>query len=109
MPENSGKYILKDPVTFDGKTYTEVTLRTPRVRELRALDDYPGNTNKTIAVLSKLSGIPIGAFDEMLQWDFEGLLDLLTNLREARLPPTGESSSDGSPIVSISSRARSTE
>jgi hypothetical protein len=102
MPERTASLVLADPVTFDGQTYTEIRLRTPRGREIREIAEYVTDTDKQFAMLSKLSGVPIGVFDEMLWPDLDALNDLLSEVM-SKVPRTPSKSSDGLRIVSDSS------
>jgi hypothetical protein len=107
MPERRETYTLIDPVTFDGSTYTQITMRTPRGKDLRQMGEYVTPEDKAFAMLAALSGVPIGVFDEMLQPDIDALADLLTKMK-AKVPTKLKTSSDGSHIVSISNQAKST-
>jgi hypothetical protein len=107
MPERSETYTLDDPITFEGVTYTQITLRTPKGRDLREMGEYVTEEDKAFAMMAKLSGLPIGVFDEMLQPDIEGLADCLKRINK-RVPRTRPTSSGGSPTVTTFQPVKST-
>lgn len=72
---------LEFPLTFEGKSITEISLRRPLVRDLRALDkarkDDAGELAHGIAMISQLAGLPVSVLDEMDAGDFATVSDVL--------------------------------
>jgi len=56
---------LEYPFKLDGQEYTEVTLRRPLTRDMRAVDHVPTDQEKTITMVSNLGEIPPNAVDEI--------------------------------------------
>jgi hypothetical protein len=65
---------LSQPFSVAGKMLTEVTLRRPKVKDLRAMDRAKGDDNSEvmqgIVMAAVLCGLPVEAIDEMDAVDF---------------------------------------
>jgi hypothetical protein len=92
-------HTLLEPVTirFKGpagereETITEVQLRRPKGKDIRAMDRAEGDIGKTMALLARVSGLEPSVLDEMDGADVVALLELVAGF----LPngqPTGEGS-----------------
>lgn len=67
-------YKLKKPVEHGGKTYNEITFAEQmKVKDFAAADLFKGGTEKSIAMLASMSGVPIPVFKNL---DFADWLDL---------------------------------
>ncbi len=64
---------LDDPVEHDGKTYTTLTLRKMKARDLVAGDLVTGQTRKAFAIFASMAGVPIQVIEELEVDDFEKL------------------------------------
>ncbi len=56
---------LKQPVTVDGRTITQITLRAPKGRDWRMHGAKPEGAERTLALLVDLSQETAAVFDEM--------------------------------------------
>lgn len=72
---------LSQPFRVGEKTITEVTVRRPRVRDLRAMEKMrePGGTelDHGIAMAAALCDLPMEAMDEMDAADFAAISEVL--------------------------------
>ena len=83
------------PVSVDGDTFTEISIRRPKVRDLRTLEEATqGKTSQLdqgAALLSLLAGIPEAAVEEMDATDFARASEVIAGFFEgARVPAAGE-------------------
>ncbi len=74
---------LSHPLTVGDKTIAEVTIRRPRVRDLRALERArePGmnEMDQSIAMAAALCQIPAEAMDDMDATDFAAISEVITS------------------------------
>ena len=82
------------PVFIDGSTITELSIRRPKVRDLRALEEAtqvkPSQLDQGAALLSLLAGIPEAAVEEMDATDFARASEVIAGFFEgARVPAAG--------------------
>ena len=72
---------LVRPLNVDGQMITEVTIRRPKVRDLRAMEKTrePGFTelDQGIAMAAALCDLPLAAMDEMDASDFAAISEVL--------------------------------
>lgn len=72
---------LSRPFKAGDRTITEVTIRRPRVRDLRAMEKMrePGGTelDQGIAMAAALCDLPLDAMDEMDAADFASISEVL--------------------------------
>ena len=86
--------VLGIPVSVDGNTITEITIRRPKVRDLRALEEATqvksSQLDQGAALLSLLAGIPEAAVEEMDATDFARASEVIAGFFEgARVPAVG--------------------
>ena len=86
--------VLGVPVSIDGSTITEISIRRPKVRDLRALEEVtlgkPSQLDQGAALLSLLAGIPEAAVEEMDATDFARASEVIAGFFEgARVPAAG--------------------
>lgn len=72
---------LVRPIRVENRMITEVTVRRPKVRDLRALERArePGGTelDQGIAMAAALCDLPVEAMDEMDATDFAAISEVL--------------------------------
>ena len=61
---------LEHPIEVDGVMTDTLKLRRPKVRDIKMMDQYPGDVEKSIYLLSALCEIPPDAVEEMDANDF---------------------------------------
>jgi len=86
--------VLSVPVTVEGETITELSIRRPKVRDLRTLEEAtqvkPSQLDQGAALLSLLAGIPEAAVEEMDATDFARASEVIAGFFEgAKVPPAG--------------------
>lgn len=92
-------YALLQPVTIKFKgpsgereeVITEVQLRRPKGKDIRAMDRVEGDIGKTMALLSRVSDLDPSVLDEMDGADVVELLE-----RVAGFLPSGQPTGEGS-------------
>lgn len=62
---------LDYPFTFEGVEYTELTLRRPKLRDIKKSETAKGNMNKGTKMLADLAEMDPRAIDEMDMEDFK--------------------------------------
>jgi hypothetical protein len=69
------------PIKVEDRMITEVAIRRPKVRDLRAMEKMrePGSTelDQSIAMTAVLCDLPMGAMDEMDAADFASISEVL--------------------------------
>ena len=72
---------LTRPIRIEERMITEVTIRRPKVRDLRAMEKMrdPGGTelDQGIAMAATLCDLPLEAMDEMDAVDFAAISEVL--------------------------------
>lgn len=68
---------LTSPFTFDGKTYNEVTVNNPKVRDLRLLDQDGKDVEKSITLASALTGLPDLVIEEISGYDWQKIQEAI--------------------------------
>lgn len=66
---------LKHPITVDGQEVTEVTLRRPKVRDLKAIEGVKSDMEKSIKLVSNLTQMKPAAVEELDAEDFTAISD----------------------------------
>ncbi|MBV5272502.1 MAG: phage tail assembly protein [Lamprocystis purpurea] len=80
---------LEYAIEAHGETLSQLTLRRPRVRDLRLLDEAKGDVGKTAALIGALAGLTPREVDQLDAGDFTRLgLAVADFLPGAQ--PTGE-------------------
>lgn len=78
---------LAFPLEIDGKTISEISLRRPKVKDLRAMDRarQPGASelDQGIVMASTLCGLPLTAMDDMDAGDFAGVSEAVSRFLTA--------------------------
>ena len=85
---------LAVPLTVDGNTLTELALRRPKVRDLRALEEATGDKSTQLdqgaVLVALLAGIPETVVEEMDAADFARASEVIGGFFEvAREPKIG--------------------
>jgi hypothetical protein len=86
--------MLGVPLVVEGETITELSIRRPKVRDLRVLEEVtqgkPSQLDQGAALLSLLAGIPEAAVEEMDATDFARASEVIAGFFEgARVPAAG--------------------
>lgn len=72
---------LRQPINVGGDQVSEVTIRRPKVKDLRALDlaRAPGASemDQAIAMAATLGDLPLEAMDEMDAGDFAAISEIV--------------------------------
>lgn len=63
--------LLDSPVEYQGKTYTSLTFRKIKAKDLVASDLVDGEVRKSIAIFASNAGVPMGVIEELDLADFE--------------------------------------
>ncbi|MDN2578952.1 phage tail assembly protein [Aquibium sp. ELW1220] len=83
---------LREPIEHDGMVIAEVTVRSPKVRDLRAIDVEAGKDatefDKGIVMASLLTGIPVEAVEEMGASDFAAVSEAVAGFMQAGAAPS---------------------
>lgn len=66
-------FTLESPVEHDGQTYTTLTLRKMKAKDLVAADLVNGNLRKSLAIFASMAGVPIMVMEELDTDDFNRL------------------------------------
>ncbi|MEI7601756.1 MAG: phage tail assembly protein [Aestuariivirga sp.] len=78
---DTARVTLACPLQIEGRMVTEVTIRRPKVRDLRALEKgrEPGFTelDQGIAMAAALCDLPLATMDEMDAGDFAAISEVL--------------------------------
>ena len=66
--------VLSEPIAWEGRKITELSLRRPKVRDLRTMEETattrPGQLDQGAAMVALLTGLPEGAVEELDAADF---------------------------------------
>jgi len=83
---------LSEPIVIGGQKITEVALRRPKVKDLRALDHLDVNANdlaRGIEMAAILTGLPPAAIDELDAADFASISDVIAGFLPKPPEPGG--------------------
>ena len=95
---------LSEPVEYKGKTYTSLTFRRRKAKDLVAMELVKGAHQQHMAMLASMAGVPLPVILEMDAEDFEDVNDktvimlgertakTVRDLRQAQEPETPASS-----------------
>ena len=88
---------LTQPIASDGKTVTEVQVRRPKVKDLRAMERDNSATatqiDQGVAMAALLTELPIEIIDEMDAVDFAAVSEVIAGfLPQGPAPATGAAS-----------------
>lgn len=91
------KLVLKHPIVVDGKSVTELTLRTDvRAKDFFAGDGVEGQAAKAARIAAHLASVPPSTIANMKAADFVKLMGIVGPLLEGG-PPTPATSPATSP------------
>lgn len=65
--------IVGEPPIYDGQTYTTLTLRKMKAKDLVAGDLVTGEARKSFAIFASMAGVPIQVIEDLDIEDFESL------------------------------------
>jgi hypothetical protein len=72
------KLVLKHPIQVEGKSVTELALRTDvRARDFFAGDGVKGETEKAARISARLANVPPSAIGDMRAEDFVRLMEIV--------------------------------
>ena len=100
LPRLPETFPLAHPVEHGGKTYTKITVRRAKVRDIIAAERQPGETAREAQLLAILADVPFGMVGDMDAGDYHsicaraGIGFLLGAFLAA---PSGDSSSPSTP------------
>ena len=79
MTTKSKTIKLKEPISVEGREITEVTLRRPKVGDLRRMDKVGGSDlEKTLWLMGALSEMTPAEVDELDAVDMEALAEVIS-------------------------------
>jgi hypothetical protein len=86
---------LREPIEHGGTVISEVTVRSPKVRDIRAIDVEAGKDasefDKGVVMAAILTGIPVEAIEDMGASDFAAVSEAVGGFMQARpAPASGE-------------------
>lgn len=88
---------LSEPLQIDGRAVTELRVRRPKVRDLKALEthkDGASDMDQGIAMVALLTDLPAAAIEDMDAGDFATLSEVIAGfLPKPPAPKAGERSS----------------
>jgi len=74
---------LKTPVEIDGKMVNSLTMRTPKVKDMKlAQKSFQAEEDRETALLANLCDIPVNAIDELDLRDYKALQEALQSFLE---------------------------
>lgn len=87
---------LADPITWEGREITEITLSKPRVKDLKrmhaALAGIEDRLEQGIVMAAALTGLPVEAIEELDTDDFTAISEVIADFF-----PKGTASPNGAP------------
>jgi hypothetical protein len=86
------KLKLAHPVQVDGKAMAEITIRRPKVKDIRAIDTVKdqGDLQQGLTMACLLTGLPPDVLDEMDAGDFARVSEVVMSfLPKSRAQETG--------------------
>jgi hypothetical protein len=97
-PTKSKTFTLSDPIDFEGRKITEVTITKPRVKDLKRMQaglvGVEDKLEQGIVMAATLTGLPIEAIEEMDTDDFTEISELIADFF-----PKGTASLNGEPSL----------
>ena len=81
---------LTTPVSYQGKTYSALTLRKAKVKDLEAAEmarKEGGDFSSMVALIASLADVPLGVVREMDADDLSKLSDELPGFLPSSTPP----------------------
>ena len=89
---------LEYPITWEGAKIAEVTVKRPKVKDIKAMtaaaEEQDANEfDRSILVISALSGLPAKAIEELDQADFQAISEVVGSFfPKATAPQPGAAS-----------------
>ncbi|WP_375686679.1 phage tail assembly protein [Bartonella sp. AC331YNZD] len=80
---------MLEPLTFEGKEHTTITLRRPKTKDLQAIDKKEG-IEQTIAMIARLSEWPHEVISELDINDLVSIGEILESFIKRRDTSTGK-------------------
>lgn len=81
MGQSTNTVSLAVPFEWQGQMIAEVTIRRPKVKDLRAIEvssrDRTSQLDQGAEMLAKLTGLPIEAVDELDAQDFTAISEVI--------------------------------
>ena len=84
---------LSKPVTVSGQTYTTLTLREPKARDLLAGDAVQGETRKSYALMASLCDVELAVIEELSLPDLQAISEAFAAAMGNGLPSAGAGAS----------------
>ena len=82
-PTKTRTFRLSDPINWEGRQITEVTMTKPRVKDLKrmnaALDGITDRLDQGIVMAATLTGLPVEAIEEMDTDDFTAISEVIAD------------------------------
>lgn len=79
--ELTKKFPLAFPFEYKGENVTEITLRRPKVREVKAMATSSKNSfEDTVDMIAELAGKPVEMIDEIDPEDYKPMQDWVGNI-----------------------------
>lgn len=66
---------LNEPVKVGGVTYTNLTFRRRKAKDLAAMDLVKGNTRKSFAMYASMAGVPLPVMEELDGDDYDRIVE----------------------------------
>jgi hypothetical protein len=80
-------YTLQYPITVDGQTLSEITIRRPKVGDIKRMDKQTGTQfSKVMWLLCQLAELSPAALDELDVADLAGLTPIIEGFLEGAAP-----------------------
>jgi len=84
---------LQYPFSFAGQTVAELSLRRPKVRDIRAMEKGKGSdSDRSIAMMANLAEVDPDLFDELDPVDFAQVNDWLEPILDPKARQAGSKS-----------------
>lgn len=84
---------LSKPITVSGQTYTTLTLREPKARDLLAGDHVQGETRKSYALMASLCDTELAVIEELSLPDLQAISEAFAAVMGNGLPQAGAAAS----------------
>ena len=80
MSDDSVIYQFKSAAKHQGRDITEIEVRAPRMRDLKAIDGVKGNVAKVAKTIESLTGLTQREIDDLHYEDVKGLGQIVAGL-----------------------------
>ena len=89
MPDGAKTVALQYPIEANGETLTSLTLRRPKMGDMKAMDGVTGDVARQAALIGALAGIPPSSVDELDGEDFMTISSAVADFFGGALPTGG--------------------